>query len=127
GGEEDDSSFAVLLIDDNENAGETETSEADAYLQGLLAAGYTPDLWATNDQGAPGLDDIRAYDWVVWSNAAYAESTIDLDIIEMLTSYTLEGGRLSISSRTPFFGTDNTETSTIRDVVIDNANPDLVA
>jgi hypothetical protein len=124
--QDDDSTFSVLLVDDNGNAGDTESSEADSYLQGLLAAGYTPDLWATADQGAPELNDIQSYDWVIWSNAAYTDSTIELAVVEMLTTYTLEGGRLTISSRTPLFGTEDTETSTLRDVVIDDDDPDLV-
>jgi hypothetical protein len=91
-----------------------------------LAAGYAPDLWATANQGAPELADIQSYDWVIWSNAAYAESAIELAAVEILTTYTLEGGRLTISSRTPLFGTEDTATSTLRDVVIDDDDPNLV-
>lgn len=118
--------FSILLVDDNEAAGEGELSEADRYLQTLIAAGYAPDLWTTADQKTPTSDNLTAYDWVIWSNAAYATSELSVAEVEVLTAHILAGGNLTISSRSPLIGAAESEPSVVRDLVIDDANPTLV-
>ena len=114
----------ILLIDDNSTAAEGELSEADIYLQVLIAGGYEVDLWSVADQGAPTLDDLLRYGWVVWSNAGYAAGEIDGDDLDTIFSFVGAGGRLTISSRTPLPGLE--ERAPLSDVVTEADVPALV-
>ncbi len=115
----------VLLIDDNGAAAADELSEADTYLQRLLAAGYQVDLWSVGDQGDPTVDDLLAYGWVIWSNGGYAAGAIDNDDLDTIFTFISESGRLTISSRTPLPGLE--ATSAIRDLVVaPDAAPPLI-
>lgn len=114
----------ILLIDDNSAATEGELSEADIYLQTLIAGGYEVDLWSVADQGAPTLDDLLRYGWVVWSNAGYAAGEIDGDDLDTIFAFVGASGRLTISSRTPLPGLE--ERAPLNDVVTEADVPALV-
>jgi hypothetical protein len=120
------SSVKILIVDDDDLVGADETSEADLYLQVLAQMGRQPDLWSTAANGIPTAADLQPYRWVIWSSGGYeagGPALIDLDAI---LSYINAGGRLTISSRRPFFGMSTADPSVIADVVIDNAEPALV-
>jgi hypothetical protein len=118
GDEEDDGVLTLLLVDDNQTAGEEEGGEGDIFLQALLAGGYTPDLWTTEGNGLPTVDELAPYDWVIWSNAAYAQSTLTPEELTLLSDYLTNGGTLTVSSRDPLFGSSEGEASQIRDLVV---------
>ena len=124
--EEEPASAAILLIDDNNAASMEEASEADFYLQALAGLGYTPDLWSTRDRGTPSGQDLLEYDWVIWSGAGYELSGPEIPELESVFAYINEGGRLTISSRRPFFGASLEEPSVIVDVVAAQGVPALV-
>lgn len=115
----------VLLIDDNSAASPTELSEADLYLQVLIAGGYQVDLWSVSDQGDPTVDDLMAYGWVIWSNGGYANGAIDGSDLETLFSYINNSGRITVSSRLPLPGLE--ESAAVSDLVVENTIPPLVA
>jgi hypothetical protein len=108
----------ILLIDDNRAAADGESSEADLYLQTLLAADHNVDLWGTKTQGTPTADDLANYAWVIWSNAGYADGKVSLEDMDLVFGYIRQGGRLTVSSRYPLPGLE--EASTVRDVVVDS-------
>ncbi|MCB0184772.1 MAG: hypothetical protein KDE31_10925, partial [Caldilineaceae bacterium] len=83
----------LLLIDDNRAASAGELSEADSYLQRLVAAGYQVDLWSVADQGVPSVDDLTAYGWVIWSNGGYAAGAIGGRDLDTIFSYINANGR----------------------------------
>ncbi|MCB0105558.1 MAG: hypothetical protein KDE53_06610, partial [Caldilineaceae bacterium] len=115
----------LLLIDDNRAASADELSEADSYLQHLVAAGYQVDLWSVTDQGVPAVDDLTAYGWVIWSNGGYAAGAIGGRDLDTIFSYINANGRITISSRAPLPGLE--EMAPISDIVVDSAIPALVA
>lgn len=119
--------FTILLVDDNQEAGEDEGGEADVYLQALLAAGHTPDLWTTATDGAPTLRDLQQYSWVIWSNAGYAQSLLTEPELARLTEYLNEGGAVTVSSLDPLWSTVEGSPSTVRDVVVDASAGTLAA
>lgn len=121
----DDSELAVLLVDDNQGAAEGENSEADLLLKVLTDAGFTPDLWVTADSGIPSAEDLNRYGWVLWSNAGYAQSVVSAEVLELLSRYFAEGGRLTLSSRNPVFGTGGGKATVIGDLVITQEIPEL--
>jgi hypothetical protein len=125
GGDKDET-FTILIVDDNQTSGEGEESEADRFLRVLGEAGYRPDLWTTAEQKTPTSDQIHAYQWVIWSNAGYAEGSIDPDELELLSSYLGQGGRLTLSSLAPLFGTLAGEPSVIRDLAPEQGNSPLL-
>ncbi|MCE7981978.1 MAG: hypothetical protein DYG89_12350 [Caldilinea sp. CFX5] len=108
----------ILLIDDNRAAADGESSEADFYLQTLMGAEHSVDLWSTKGQGSPTADDLANYAWVIWSNAGYAEGKVTLEDMDLIFGYIRQGGRLTVSSRYPLPGLE--EASTVRDVVVDS-------
>lgn len=120
-----DDKVTVLLVDDNQAAAQDENSEADLLLKVLTDAGFAPDLWATADTGLPEQADLKRYDWVIWSNAAYATSEISEAALQLLSLYFAEGGRLTLSSRNPIFGTGGGTATVIRDLVITQEIPEL--
>jgi len=115
----------ILLIDDNAAAAQGELSEADIYLQPLVEGGYQVDLWSVTDQGAPTIDDLITYGWVVWSNAGYAEGEIDGSDLDTIFAFVGAGGRLTISSRIPLPGLE--ERAPLQDVLTNADIPPLVA
>lgn len=117
----------ILLVDDNAKAIAGELSEADRYLQVLAARGYAPDLWTTAESGTPSGEVMGRYAWVIWSNAGYAESAIDVSLLDPFFAYLNDGGRMTISSRRPFFGMGVDPASHIDSVVTVEDIPDLVA
>jgi len=114
----------ILLIDDNRAAGSSEQSEADLYLQALIGADHSVDLWSAGEQGTPTAEDMSAYAWVIWSNGGYADGKLSIEDMDLVFGYVRLGGRLTISSRFPLPGVE--EPSTVRDMVIDTAIPELV-
>ncbi len=114
----------ILLIDDNRTAEATESSEADLYLQALVADGHDVDLWSIDDQETPTAEDMSGYAWVIWSNGGYADGKLTLEDMDLVFGYVRLGGHLTISSRFPLPGIE--EASPLRDVIIDNTVPELV-
>jgi hypothetical protein len=114
----------VLLIDDNSAATPSELSEADIYLQALIAGGYQVDLWSVSDQGDPTVDDLLTYGWVIWSNGGYAAGAIDGGDLETLFSYINLNGRITVSSRVPLPGLE--ESAPLSDLIAENTIPPLV-
>ncbi len=114
----------TLLIDDNRTAAATESSEADLYLQALVADGHDVDLWSIDDQGAPTAEDMSGYTWVIWSNGGYADGKLALEDMDLVFGYVRLGGHLTISSRFPLPGIE--AASPLRDVIIDSTIPELV-
>ena len=119
-------SGSILIVDDNAGAGADEASEAAIYLTTLTEAGYTPDLWVIGEQGPPQGSDLIAYSWVIWSDAGYAASAIDGENLRVIGEYINQGGRLTISSRMPFFGVGPKSPSVIKDILVTDELPDLV-
>lgn len=116
----------ILIVDDNAAAAEGERSEADRYLQGLAAAGRSGDLWLTAQKGAPTVADMQPYKWVIWSNAGYAKSQIDISYLEQIFEYLNGGGHMTISSLSPFFGMGIDPASPVRDLEVVGDEPTLV-
>jgi hypothetical protein len=115
----------ILVLDDNLDAVTGEPSDAAVYLTVLTEAGYTLDNWVTSDRGMPDGEDLQPYEWVIWSDAGYASSGIDGDSLRVIGEYINEGGRLTISSRMPFFGVSAKSPSVVRDVVLADEIPEL--
>ncbi|MEZ4867423.1 MAG: hypothetical protein R3C14_39220 [Caldilineaceae bacterium] len=116
--------IGILLVDDNRAAGQNEAGEADSYLQALIAAGYSVDLWDAASQGAPTVADLAKYAWVIWSNGGYNEGKMLAEDMDIIFNYVREAGKVTISSRFPLPGIE--EPSTVRDVAIDDTIPTLV-
>ncbi len=117
----------ILLVDDDAEAKAGERSEADTWLKTLAAAGYAPDLWSTAAKGAPDAAALKGYTWMIWSNGGYVDGNVDVANLDALFSYMSEGGRVTISSRRPFFNMGASPASAIRDLVIADNVPALVA
>jgi hypothetical protein len=79
----------------------------------------------TSERGVPAGDDLAAYEWVVWSDAGYASSGVDGDSLRSIGEYINQGGRLTISSRMPFFGVSGKSASVIKDIVVADEIPEL--
>ena len=116
----------ILVVEDNSAAQEGEKSEAAIYLSKLTAAGYQVDLWVTKEQGMPDDPDLAGFGWVIWSDAGYAASGIDGEALRVISNHINQGGRVTISSRMPFFGVGGLPPSPIRDVVVAGGIPELV-
>lgn len=112
------SGASVLLIDDNASAEDDEESEADHYLRALAAHGISPVLWTTSSEGIPTADQLKEHTWVIWSNAGYARGELPVNALDPVLSYINEGGRLTVSSRIPFFAMGTASPSAIRDVAV---------
>jgi hypothetical protein len=117
---------SILLVDDNDLVSPNDPVEADVYLQVLTQMGYQPTLWATSGQGIPSVGELGRYDWVIWSSGGYENGGPGLDALDAMLGYINTGGRLTISSRRPFFGMGTEDPSVIADVVIDDDLPPLV-
>jgi len=116
----------VLVIDDNDDAAGDEDSEAEHYLRILTDLGHAPDIWRIADAGRPAAETLNQYAWVIWSSGGYAVGGPDVSDLDPLFGFINEGGHLTISSRTPFFGEGQGEASVIQDVVTTDAIPGLV-
>ncbi|HXF63398.1 MAG TPA: hypothetical protein VNK95_17345 [Caldilineaceae bacterium] len=117
---------SILLVDDNDLMGPTDTVEADIYLQVLTQLGYQPVLWTTSGQGIPTAAELGAYRWVIWSSGGYENGGPGLNALDAMLGYINTGGNLTISSRRPFFGMGADDPSVIADVQIDDDLPALV-
>lgn len=120
------SEVAILVVDDNDRAAPSELAEADTYLLGLSVLGYRPILWSTDSQGVPPASELRKYRWVIWSSAGYENGGPSLADLDAILSYINAGGRLTISSRRPFFGMSRDDPSPIVDITVESALPELV-
>lgn len=116
----------VLIVDDNRNAGEEERSEAELYAALLSRAGYTVTRWPTRERGYPMPSTLLSFRWVIWSDALYERSGVRGEALQSIGVIINSGGKVTISSRMPFFGVGAEPPSPIADVVIDPAAPDLV-
>ena len=119
-------SMSILVVDDDDTVGAGEPSEADTYLQVLTQMAYQPSLWSTAASGSPTLDELSKYTWVIWSSAGYESGGPNLADLDPLLTHISNGGRLTISSRRPFFGMGTDDPSVIADVLVDNDLPELV-
>lgn len=108
----------ILVIDDNDDTAEGEDSEADFYLRVLGSLGYEPDLWSLNDKGLPKASDLNTYRWVIWSSGGYESGGPTVDDLDPIFGFINEGGQLTISSRTPFFGEGRGDAAPIADVIL---------
>jgi hypothetical protein len=115
----------ILVVDDDAKASPGEPSEAALYLLALAGAGYQLDNWVTSEQGLPVGKDLLPYAWVIWSDAGYASSGIEGDSLRPIGEYINQGGRLTISSRMPFFGVSAKSASVIKDIVVADEIPEL--
>ncbi|MDW8441988.1 MAG: hypothetical protein RML96_16025, partial [Caldilineaceae bacterium] len=116
----------ILIVDDNRNAGERESSEAELYAALLSRAGYAVTLWSTRERGYPTPNTLLAFRWLIWSDALYERSGVRGEALQAIGAVINSGGKATISSRMPFFGVGAEPPSPIADVVIDPAAPDLV-
>jgi len=117
----------ILLVDDDSGAQEGEESEAATYLFALGGAGYQVDYWSTRERGFPDDATLAGYAWVIWSDAGYAASGISGESLRLINNFINQGGHLTMSSRMPFYGVANQPSSTIKDLVLDDDIPELVA
>ncbi len=117
---------SILVVDNNADADPSEPSEAAIYLLALTQAGYQVDNWVTGDKGLPEGKDLFPYAWVIWSDASYKSSGIDGESLRVAGEYINQGGRLTISSRMPFFGMSAKPASVIKDIVVADEIPELV-
>ncbi|MFZ4848621.1 MAG: hypothetical protein ACOYL7_05760 [Caldilinea sp.] len=117
----------ILVVDDNLNASAEESSEAVLYAELLAAAGYTADVWATRTDGLPSVEELTRHSWVIWSDAAYAQSGIQGESLRLLSELINAGGKVTIGSRMPFFGVGGEAASPIVDLQVAEGLPALVA
>jgi hypothetical protein len=117
----------ILIVDDNETAAPTDTSEADTYLQAMTQLGYAPTLWTTAEQNLPSLSELQAYQWVIWSSGGYENGGPSVNDLDVMLGYINDGGFLTISSRRPFFAMSTEDPAVIADIVVENDLPALVA
>ena len=108
----------ILVVDDNDMAGPNDSSEADAYLLALAQMGHSPVLWSTGSQNIPPATELAKYRWVIWSSGGYENGGPGIDDLEGLLSYINSGGRLTISSRRPFFAMSTEDPSVIADIAV---------
>lgn len=118
---------AILVVDDDLNAVEGDVGEAELYAALLSRAGYAPTLWSTRQSGYPELDILGEFDWIIWSDAAYGNSGVRGDALRIVGELINAGGKVTLSSRMPFFGVSGDPASPIADVVIADGLPELVA
>lgn len=116
----------ILLVDDNDQAEDGETSEAELYAVILRANGYTPDIWVTEDAGTPAGDILSRYDMLIWSGGDYAVSGPGVQDLTNIFEYLNEGGRAVISSRRPFIGQSGEDPVPLADVKVQADIPALV-
>ncbi len=120
----------ILVVDDDDQMipdDPNEVNEADIYLQALAQVGHQPVLWATSSQGTPPIDELSRYQWVIWSSGGYENGGPGVGDLDAMLAYINSGGRLTVSSRRPFFGMGTGDPSVIADVEIDDDLPMLVA
>lgn len=117
----------ILIVDDDRNAVEGDVGEAELYAALLARAGYAPTLWSTRQSGYPELDVLSNFAWVIWSDAAYGKSGVTGDALRIVGELINQGGKVTLSSRMPFFGVSADPASPIADVVIADGLPALVA
>ncbi|MEM7133295.1 MAG: hypothetical protein AAF702_43755 [Chloroflexota bacterium] len=106
----------ILVIDDNDVIADGEVSEADFYISTLVTLGTAPFLWSIADSGVPTGDDLKGYDWIIWSSAGYSEGGPTVADLDPIFEYLNEGGRITISSRNTFFGQTQDPPSSLGDV-----------
>jgi hypothetical protein len=116
----------ILIVDDNDTANPNDPSEADTYLMALTQAGYVPALWVTADQGAPSIEELEKYRWVIWSSGGYENGGPGVNDLDVLLNYINSGGWLTISSRRPFFAMSTDDPSSIVDITVEDDIPELV-
>lgn len=108
----------IMIVDNNRDAGENEIGEAELYAALLARAGYPAELWSTRADGYPMPDDLRKFGWVIWSDAAYERSGVRGDALQVIGGLINDGGKVTISSRMPFFNVSGEPASPIVDVVV---------
>lgn len=123
----DESSRAILVVDDNRNASADEIGEAELYAALLAAAGYESTLWRTSERGYPEMDMLEKYAWIIWSDAIYTNSGLRGEALQIVGDVINAGGKVTVSSRMPFFGVSAEPASSIADIVIGSDVPELVA
>lgn len=117
----------IIIVDDNDNAADGETSEAELYMSVLNSLGASPAIWSVADSGTPPSDLLTGSDWVIWSSGSYAEGGPTVADLDPLFEVLNEGGRITISSQNTFFGQTQDPPSTLTDIQITRDVPALTA
>lgn len=121
-----DDNALILIVDDDRNAVEGDVGEAELYAALLARTGYAPTLWSTRQSGYPELDVLSNFTWVIWSDAAYSRSGVKGDALRIVGELINQGGKVTLSSRMPFFGVSADPASPIADILTDDSLPALV-
>lgn len=116
----------ILVIDDDDTVADGEVSEADFYINTLINLRTSPDLWSIAARGTPTGETLKPYNWVIWSSAGYGEGGPTVADLDPIFEYLNEGGHITISSRSTFFGQTQDPPSQLRDVRKTNDLPGLV-
>lgn len=116
----------ILVIDDDDKVEDGESSEAEFYVRTLAQFDFEADLWSMEEESLPRPNILKKYDWVIWSAGNYEKGGPDIVDLDPLFTFLNVGGRLTISSRNPFFGQGFGAPSTIVDVVVQDPIPVLV-
>jgi len=123
---QDDPNALILIVDDDRNAAAGDVGEAELYAALLARAGYRPTLWSTQQSGYPEADILSNFVWIIWSDAAYSDSGVRGDALRIVGDLINAGGKLTLSSRKPFFGVGIDPASSIADVIVADGIPELV-
>lgn len=91
---------AVLLVDDDEDAGSSEWvfDVEEFYRAALDSGGEVHDYWNWNDDGTPGSNLLTSYNVVIWFTGD-AEPPLQPQDIENLISFLNGGGGLFLSGQ----------------------------
>lgn len=84
----------ILIVADDD--AELDCFSSAEYYDFILYQEYEVDLWYEYSQGNPSLDDLTAYDAVIWSTGNCSSTAPAEEDAEMLRHYVAEGGRLLI-------------------------------
>ena len=121
-----ESAGEILVVDDNRTAMPEDVSEAAIYVRVLGDMGYAPTSWSTLSDGDPTAEDLAGYRWVIWSRGAYLGEEPQPETLTLLALFLDQGGRLTISGRTPLLGGSDLAASVVADVVLTDQVPQLV-
>lgn len=115
----------IIIVDDNDNAVDAESSEAEYYMSTLTSLGANPALWSVADSGTPPTDLLTSNDWVIWSSGSYADGGPTVADLDPLFEVLNDGGRITISSQNTFFGQTQDPPSPLTDIQITSDIPAL--
>ncbi|NDJ55077.1 MAG: hypothetical protein GYB68_18560 [Chloroflexi bacterium] len=101
---------SVLVVADDIVSGDSETINAEG-VQSVLdnELGGEALLWFTSSDGLPTVDDLFAFDAVIWSNGTYCCDGITEDHQTVMSEYLDGGGKLVLSGTAIAFETRETD------------------